>query len=236
MTLSRTIPCLVLLSVLAAGVADAQPKDGGVQKERVRVAVLPFEPSVSDPDLKLFGQGLSALMINDLTGWDQVRVVERERIEEVMGELKLGETRFADKSSFAKIGKGLGVRFLVLGILLRDPKTKAPVIVARLVDTEVWDIRGIPRVIAADDDVLAAIDTLSASAGKLLASLASVTERAEPEKKTWKLPAKTLQNYARALEAKDKKDTATATKLLTDVVKETPDFKLAQLDLLSLTK
>ena len=40
--------------------------------------------------------------------------------------------------------------------------------------------------------------------------------------------------YAQSLQAKDKKNPATQKKLLAEVVKEQPDFKLAQLDLLSL--
>ena len=68
--------------------------------------------------------------------------------------------KLTNKGTFAKIGKGLGVRYLVLGTLLRDTKTKAPVIVARVVDTEVWETKPIPRVVATDDGDRVAIDVL----------------------------------------------------------------------------
>jgi hypothetical protein len=49
------------------------------------------------------------------------------------------------------------------------------------------------------------------------------------------LPFATAVKYSRALDAKDKKDKATATRLLQEVVTERPEFALAKLDLASLT-
>jgi hypothetical protein len=73
------------------------------------------------------------------------------------------------------------------------------------------------------------------STAKLL-ELGVVARQPEPPKKTFKLPDATFKSYAKGLEAKDKKDKATAARLLGQVVKEQPDFRLAQLDLLSLTQ
>lgn len=222
---------LSALLVLLAAPAFAQSKDAGV---RPQVAVLYFDPITTDPDLQMFGKGLASLLITDLTANDGLRVLERERLEAVLAELKLGETRFADKSTFAKIGKLLGAEYLISGSLMGGKgQFKITSRITRVVDsTEV----GSAKVVLDPNDIFGAEEQLLTLLSAALVKAGAVAMAEPVPARTFKLPLKTGSTYSRALSAKDKKDTATATKLLGEVVKEQPDFKLAQLDLLSLTK
>lgn len=221
---------LLLLLVLLAGPALAGGADAG---RKPRVAVLYFDVLSTNEDLKVFSKGLAELLITDLVANDGIEVIERSRIEEVLAELKLGESRFADKSTFEKAGRLLGVDYLVMGSIVGN---KEFWLTARVVASGTGRVPKSARIELRGDDVFEAESRLVVEVAQQLVGLGALARAPEAPKRPHKLPLSTATKYARALDAKDKKDKAGAVKLLTDVVKEQPEFKLAQLDLLSLTK
>lgn len=220
---------LFIFTMVLAGSAFAQ--DAGV---RPRFAVLYFDAATTDVDLREFSKGFASMLIADLGANEQLRVIERERLEDVLNELKLGETRFANKGSFAKVGELLGADFLLVGTLLRDKKQI--IVASRLISMKTGDLWSWGKIIVGLDDVVVGEEELVKRVTAKLLENGVLAKEALPPKKAFKMPAETFQKYSKALEAKDKKDKATASKLLGEVVKEQPDFKVAQLDLLSLTK
>jgi TolB-like protein len=222
----------VSLTLCLASFAVAQKPDAK-SEGKPRFAVLYFDAGTTNADLAAFSKGFAALLIADFATNDQLVVVERERLEDVLNELKLGESRFADSKTFAKVGALLGAQYLLVGSLpSMGQKIGVAARVIRVSDAR--DVGG-AKVVISDDNVFAAEEEL---VKKVTAELnrVGVPPSAQPAPvKTGKLPLKACKTYAQALDAKDKKDTATAKKLLGEVVKQQPDFKLAQLDLLSLT-
>ncbi len=219
-----------LLIVALSG--QAQAADAGT---RPRIAVLYFETGTTDVELQAFSKGLAALMTTDLSSNEQLDVLERERLEAVLAELKLGESRAAHKGSFAQVGKLLGVDYLVMGLLVGAGGRFA--LDAHVVKVETSKTVGGARVMLDPKDVFVAEEQLVEKLGALFVKLGSLAVApAPPAKRTHPLPLKTAVAYSKALDARDKKDPVTATRLLGEVLKEQPDFKLAQLDLLSLTK
>lgn len=222
---------LALLLLLALP-ALAAPPDAGT---RPRVAVLYFDPLTTDPDLAMFSKGLAALLITDFTANPGLRVLEREKLEDALKELNLGESKYADKSTFAKIGKVLGVEYLVIGSLVCGGKNQCRITSRVMAYPQLEEVAG-AKVTLDPDDVFAGEEKLVAELSQKLVALGSLAAWEPPPelKKNHKLPLSTGVKYAKALDAKDKKDKATQKKLLSEVVKEQPGFKLAQLDLLSL--
>lgn len=214
------------LCALTALVAPAAPP------AKPRVAVLYFEPTVRSDELKVFAKGLASLLIADLSSHDGLTLVERERLEEVIAELKLGEGRFADPGSFAKVGQLLGANYLVVGTLIQGPKQV--VLAPRIIEVGTASIVTSFKTFISGDDVFAGEEEAAKKIAAALekAGVPASTHPAPPKTGKLSLPAAT--KYAQALDAKDKKDKPTAKKLMAEVVKEQPDFKLAQLDLLSL--
>lgn len=208
--------------------------------EPARVSVLYFDIQSNQKELGVLSKGLAELMITDLAQSTDVVVVERARLEDVLAELKLGETRFSDPKTAAKIGKLIGAQFMVTGTIVESPviggvgKHK---LVAKIIDVSTSQVLGGTRISADLDleDVFATEETLVGQIGKRLADAGAAKAANEPPRKAHKLPVGTAMKFAKALDAKDKKDKAQAVKLLNEVVKEQPDFKLAQLDLLNLT-
>jgi serine/threonine protein kinase len=81
-----------------------------------RLAVLYFENNSADArSLTALEKGLCAMMIGDLTASGDYQVVERERIEAVLRELKLSHEVGFDQATAARVGRLLGAQQLVLG-------------------------------------------------------------------------------------------------------------------------
>jgi TolB-like protein len=95
---------LILLLLLLAAPASAAP----------RVAVLYFD-NVGNPELDMLRLGLAEMMIVDLSNRPDVAVVERNRINQVLGELDLQTTDKFDPGKAVEIGKLLGAERMVLG-------------------------------------------------------------------------------------------------------------------------
>jgi curli biogenesis system outer membrane secretion channel CsgG len=79
------------------------------------VAVLYFDYQGKNEELSVLKKGIAQMLISDLSASAAFTVVERDRLEEVLAELKLGQTKAFDPASAAKIGELLGAKFLVLG-------------------------------------------------------------------------------------------------------------------------
>jgi TolB-like protein len=81
----------------------------------MRVAVMEFTNASKDPDLAALGKGLQSMVTTDLSNVQALKVVERERLKDVQGELKLSHGQGFDKTTAAKIGKLVGATHLFVG-------------------------------------------------------------------------------------------------------------------------
>ncbi|WP_158502105.1 CsgG/HfaB family protein [Vitiosangium sp. GDMCC 1.1324] len=209
--------------------------------DKPTVAVLYFDYEGDTAGMKLLKKGLAQMLISDLSAHESVRLVERERLQQVLDELKLNQSDKFDPETANRIGKLLGARYLVMGGYFDVMNTLR--VDARVVETETGRII---RSVGADstpDRFLTLEQTL---AQDLRAVFEELTATAEPGKapakpkpargKPRRLTRDTALRYARALDAKDRKDLETAKKELTAVVKAQPDFQLASTELALLMK
>lgn len=222
---------LALLLACALSLPALAQADAG---RRPRVAVRYFEANTRDEEMVVFTKGLAALVIADLTVNPQLQVLERERLEAVQAELALGETRLADKATFARVGQLLGAEYQVVGSLVgfRDRYQ----LVARIILSQTGEEAGSAKVAFGPDDVFAAEEKLVAALSEGLLKHGIITAAPQPPAHGYALPVSTAKKYARALDAKDRNQPEQARKLLTQVVAEQPKFQLAQLDLANLTR
>ena len=84
-----------------------------------KIAVLPFDDgSIKDRwwgNNWQVGSGVSDELVTALLDTNRFRLIEREKINKVLHEQDFGNSGRVDPSSAAKIGKVLGVQFLVMG-------------------------------------------------------------------------------------------------------------------------
>lgn len=214
--------------------------------DKPTVAVLYFDYSGQNDELKPLRKGLAQMLITDLSALGSVRLVERERLQEVIDELDHGKSDKFDQDTVVRIGNLLGAQYLVMGSyfdLMGSLRVDA-----RVVQVKTGLIRA-TGAMSRPDEFLSLEQKLVQQLGTILAELTpTVPEPSrtpgkpegakppEPRKAPGKLTTKTALHYARALDAKDRKDVETAKKELTAAVKEQPDFLLASTDLALLMK
>ncbi|MGD8277595.1 MAG: CsgG/HfaB family protein [Gemmatimonadota bacterium] len=105
---ARTVLVATALTLLTAAAASAQAKP--------RIAVLAFENNAT---LAIFGDRLGLAAADELTTQlvktGEFSVIERQQIDAVLAEQKLGMSGAVDPATAAKIGKLLGAQAVVVG-------------------------------------------------------------------------------------------------------------------------
>jgi TolB-like protein len=215
----------VCLALATAGVARADKKP--------TVAVLYFDYAGKDDDLAVLRKGLAQMMISDLSALDAIQLVERDRLEAILAELKLGDAHKIDAATAARAGKLLGARYLVLGGYF-ELKTKLRVD-ARVVEVESGKVIQSVGATGGADDFLALeqklVADISVVLGKQLAIAPPSTAPAPRIKPPARLARRTAVLYAHALHDADTGNKPRARDTLKQVVKDQPDFQLAMVDL-----
>jgi TolB-like protein len=107
---SRLVPLIVFF---VCGFAAALARSAAAAE--MHVAVLEFTSASKDPELASLGKGLQSMVTTDLANVATLKVVERERLKDVQGELKLSNSAGFDKTTAAKIGKLAGATHLFVG-------------------------------------------------------------------------------------------------------------------------
>jgi TolB-like protein len=208
------------------------------------VAILYFDYEKED-DLAVLKKGLTQMLISDLAGHEKVSLVERVRLQDVLAELQLSQSKKTDPETAVKVGKLLGAKYIVVGGYFQVLGQLQ--VTARLVEVETSKTLAGVQARGKPDDFFQLEQDLSGQLGKAFsekletAAAAPSGEKSQPTeakkvKKPAKLPLQQAVQYAKALDALDKKDKETAKKELQAVVKAQPDFELATLDLATMMK
>jgi TolB-like protein len=158
------IAALAVRSLLAATplafVASRVPAQSDT---RPTVAVLYFENGSfgkARADFEGLGKGISDLLLNDLAAAGRFRVVEHERLEAVLQEIQLAKSGAVDPQSAVRLGKLLGVQYLIAGTFIADPKSRL-LLTARAIDVETRAVTNPHKVQSKGDDALALVAELS---------------------------------------------------------------------------
>lgn len=79
------------------------------------LVILEFENNSGDPKLEPFRKGLRDMLTTDLSCISEIYIVERERLSDILGELELAEGKYIDPKTAAKVGKGVGAKYILTG-------------------------------------------------------------------------------------------------------------------------
>lgn len=236
--------CFALLTLVGLTLAPA----AAAGADAPTVAILYFDYQGKNEEMGLLRKGLAQMLISDLSDSDAYRLVERDRLQDILDELKLNRSRKIDERSANRIGKLLGAQYMVLGGYFDVMGTLR--VDARVVEVETGKVLKSAGAHAKPDEFLALEQKLAEELGAILNTRLEAKKakerRRRPKKKTRsrrkrpkppkKLGVKTALEYSEALDAKDRGDEETAKKKMKKVLKEQPDFALAQLDLDSMVQ
>ena len=212
-------------------------------KNTPTVAVLYFDYDGKDEELQALSKGFASMLITDMSANSGFEVVERERLQELIGELKLNQSDLADPAKAVQIGKLAGAQRMVVGRYFE--------VMGRFrVDARMFSVETSVQVCGVGvtgrrDDFL---DIEAQIADKLSTAMLSDGENckvpregakivpASTNRTMSKLSVSTAANYSRALDAIDTGKNEEAKEILNQVVEEEPEFKLAHDELIRLLK
>jgi len=81
------------------------------------VAVMPFAYRGTNADIRALGRGFAQLLVTDLAKSRQIRVLERERMQAMLDEMKLGDSAMTTRASAVRSGHLLQAARIVQGAL-----------------------------------------------------------------------------------------------------------------------
>jgi TolB-like protein len=112
------------------------------QDTRPGIAIMPFTDGGSygkdKEDFAALQKGLAGMMISELGQNTALRVVDRENIQAIIDEQKLGKDGYLDQATAAKVGKLVGAKYMIMGTFI-DFYGRFR-IDARLVDVETSEV------------------------------------------------------------------------------------------------
>lgn len=206
--------CLAALLVAPAAMAQART-----------LAISYFDVHATDPELMVLKKGLADMLISDLSVVKGLTVVEREKLNSALDELKLAQSPFADPRAAVKLGKGLSATHMLTGSLTAfQGKLR---ISARVFDVQTSQVVQGKDVEGEVADFFALEKELVELLVAALSLQPDVKEKAALRKsQTESLPA--LQRYARGLDQLDRGDAAGARESFEAAQKADPQFKRVQ--------
>jgi curli biogenesis system outer membrane secretion channel CsgG len=212
---------------LTVGWSAATAQAGAQPDRRATVAVLPSFNNgsvVNHADYDALGKGIADVLITELATNGAVRVVERDKIQQLIDEQNLGASGRVDKETAVKIGKLLGAHHVISGGFIIDPKGTMRLDV-RAVNSETGLVEHVESVTDKADNMLAVISTMAdkLNKGMKLPPMPAGTVRSAVAPEATK-PGRwrDLILYARAEDANDKKNKSQALALYKEFLDKSP--------------
>ena len=107
---------LVLQALLL--LTSSPPATPGAHFRARTLAVLNFDNNTGRDDYDAMGRGLAAMMISDLAASPELKLVERERMQDVLKEQSMQRSEMFDSTTAVKAGRLLGAEFIATGSLV----------------------------------------------------------------------------------------------------------------------
>ncbi|MBN2693054.1 hypothetical protein JXR93_00200 [bacterium] len=79
------------------------------------ITILNFDNNSGLKKYNPLGKGLADMLTTDLTYVKGLTIVERDKLQELMNEIKLSKTAFIDKKTAVKLGKGVSAKWILKG-------------------------------------------------------------------------------------------------------------------------
>ena len=118
-----------------------------------RMAIMDLTKGAGSQEYDGLGMALSGMLASDLIQVEQLALVERQRLDDVVGELKLSEGQFIDPKTAQKLGRGLGADLILVGSYSVVGKTF--VLDGRIVDVASGEVQGAGSSNGSIDDFVA---------------------------------------------------------------------------------
>jgi curli biogenesis system outer membrane secretion channel CsgG len=182
-------------------------------------------------------KGLAEMLITELSGNTNIRVVERDRIQSLIEEQNLVAGGRVDQATAVKTGKILGALHMLMGTFVIDPKERMRLDV-RAINTETSELEYATTVSGKADNMLDLLTQLAQQLNKglKLPDVPTAFQRGAAVGATGPNQLKSMMLLSRALEQQDRKNTQAAVALYKESLQANPENTRAKTLLASLER
>lgn len=103
--------------VPAAAKRNAKKASKRTKRSSVTAVVLYFDNRTGDEGFDGLSRGLADMLVTDLSGVKGLQIVERARLEDLLGELRLQRSKLFDTKTAVKLGKLIGATHAIAGAI-----------------------------------------------------------------------------------------------------------------------
>lgn len=186
------------------------------------IAISYFDNTTEETQFNALSKGITDMLITDLSKVEGLVIVEREKLEELIGEIKLGQSSYFNQETAQKLGKGLGAEAILTGaFFIMDDKLR---IDARLIEVETSEVIFAEQVSGSTNDFFSIHSRLV----ELLAESLKISKKSG-EKLAYKpVSISAMVSYSEAIDDLDKGLQEEGIKNLEKTLQENPGFVVAQ--------
>jgi TolB-like protein len=197
--------------------------------DRPTVMVLYFDNHAASPAYEGLAKGLADMMMTDLAAVPGVQVVERQKLDALLAELKLQQSKYFDAKTAQRLGQGIGAQYAVTGAFLSiEPTVRIDV---RLIKIDSAAIVKAASVTGHQNDFFKLQEQLASKLTEGLSEIVTVADArmmVQSARKNRVGSLTSVLDYGKGIDARDHGDLATASKYLQKVVSNEPTFTLGK--------
>src|SRR5438067_5298817 len=102
------------------------------------VAILYFDNYTGTSYYDPLGKGIASMMISDLSVVQEIQLVERDRMQDLVKEIDLQHTKYFDSTTSVKVGRMVGAEYVVVGAFASaNPQMRIDTRVVRVATGEI---------------------------------------------------------------------------------------------------
>lgn len=209
------VRCLAVLAlVFAPAIASART-----------IAIAYFDNNTGSAELDPLRKGLADMLITDLGNVGSLQIVERDKLNQVLGELKLSQSKFIDPRTAQKLGKGLAAEYIMTGgYVVHGESLRVDV---RVIQVATGKVAASEKVEGKKADFFAIEKDLVDILIKTLDVKLSTSERGKLRSNATE-SFDAWQKYSAGLDAKDRGDDAEARRLFQAALDADPNYRAAK--------
>ncbi len=233
----KTLNSMLAAVALATVVMSAPTAAQDVAKPTVAVMYFTNSALMGNADYAPLSKGMAEVLITELSRNSTIRVVERDRLQQLLEEQDLSASGRVDAETAVRVGKILGARHMLLGTFIIDPRENMRIDV-RAVNTETSEVEYVETVEGKADKLIGLISQLGT---KINAGLKLPPRPADASKFSdsgGKNPNqfRAMLLLSRAIEEQDRKNVPEAVALYKQAIEANPDFDRARVLLATLER
>lgn len=230
----------IAVGVLAMMLASSAEWAGAQEQDRrPTVAVMYFGNGAlgtAHQELAPLSRGIADLLITELSGNPNLRVIERDQLQRLLDEQSLSAGERVSQETGVRMGQILGAHHMIFGGFVTDGRGTMRIDV-RVVNVETSRVEHVESVRGRQEELMALVSDLASrlNRGMKLPDLPRGMREVRLDQSR-RVPFLATMLYSRALAAKDSGDDRQAIQLLTRSLEQFPEYEPAKRELAKLRK